>query len=136
MAVSLSVTTEKASMPMAFRLYLPEAWIGDRKRRKKTGVPDEIQFQTKPEIAMEQIQRARERGIPQGVVLADAGYGNDTQFSHGTDETGDGLCDGSPEHHDRLEAGRRTQAGASAQRQHGAATQTAYSAIRSTSQCR
>jgi len=79
-AVSLSVTTEKASMPVAFRLYLPETWTKDRNRRKKTGVPDEIQFQTKTEIAREQIRRARERGIPQGVVLADAGYGVDTRF--------------------------------------------------------
>ena len=80
MAVSLSVTTEQASMPVAYRLYLPQSWIDDRKRRKKTGVPDSIQFQTKPEIALEQIRRARERGIPQGVVLADAAYGTDTDF--------------------------------------------------------
>ena len=79
-AVSLSVTTETASMPIAFRLYLPEAWVKDRKRRKKTGVPDQIEFQTKAEIALEQIQRARERRIPKGVVLADAGYGNDTSL--------------------------------------------------------
>jgi SRSO17 transposase len=79
-AVSVSVTTEKASMPIAFRLYLPESWIKDRERRKKTGVPDEIQFQTKTEIALDQIRRAHERGIPQGVILADAGYGVDTSF--------------------------------------------------------
>jgi len=79
-AVSLSVTTEKASMPVAYCLYLPQSWIEDRKRRKKTGVPDSIQFQTKPEIALDQIRRARERGIPQGVVLTDAGYGTDTGF--------------------------------------------------------
>jgi SRSO17 transposase len=79
-AVSLSVSTEKASMPVAFRLYLPESWIEDRKRRKKTGVPEKTQFQTKPEIALDQIRRARERGIPEGVVLADAGYGNDCGF--------------------------------------------------------
>jgi SRSO17 transposase len=79
-AVSLSVTTEKASMPVAYRLYLPDSWIQDRKRRKKTGMPDSIQFQTKPEIALDQIRRARERGIPQGVVLGDAGYGTDTHF--------------------------------------------------------
>jgi SRSO17 transposase len=79
-AVSLSMTTETASMPVALRLYLPEVWIKDRPRRKKTGVPEEAQFQPKPEIALEQIRRARERGIPQGVVLADAGYGNDTGF--------------------------------------------------------
>jgi SRSO17 transposase len=79
-AVSLSMTTETASMPVALRLYLPEAWTQDRKRRKKTGVPLQIQFQTKPEIALEQIRRACERGIRQGVVLADAGYGADTGF--------------------------------------------------------
>ncbi len=79
-AVSLSVTTETASMPVAFRLYLPEAWAKDRKGRKKTGVPDDAQFQTKPEIALAQIRRARERGIPRGIVLTDAGYGTDTSF--------------------------------------------------------
>src|SRR6185437_4431586 len=46
----------------------------------KTGVPKLIQFQTKPEIALDQIRRARERDIPQGVVLADAGYGTDSGF--------------------------------------------------------
>jgi SRSO17 transposase len=67
-------------MPIAFRLYLPEVWTKDRKRRKKTGVPEEIAFKTKTDIALEQIERARQRGIPRGVVLADAGYGNDTSF--------------------------------------------------------
>ena len=79
-AVSLSVATERASMPVAFRLYLPASWVEDRKRRKKTGVPKSIQFQTKPEIALEQIRRAQQQGLPQGVVLADAGYGTDTKF--------------------------------------------------------
>jgi SRSO17 transposase len=79
-AVSLSVSTEASSMPVAFRLYLPEVWAGDPERRKKAGVPEEIAFQTKPQIALDQIRRARERGVPQGVVLADAGYGNDSQF--------------------------------------------------------
>jgi SRSO17 transposase len=57
-----------------------KSWIKDRKRRKKTGVPNEVRFQTKAEIALDQVRRARERGIPQGVVLADAGYGTDTYF--------------------------------------------------------
>ena len=79
-AVSLSITTEKTSMPVAFDLYLPKAWVEDSERRKKTGVPEAIQFQTKPEIALRQIRRALERGLPPGVVLADAGYGIDTSF--------------------------------------------------------
>jgi SRSO17 transposase len=79
-AVSLSVTTETSSMPVALRLYLPEVWANDSRRREKAGVPADTQFQTKPEIALAQIRRARDRGIPEGVVLADAGYGNDTGF--------------------------------------------------------
>jgi SRSO17 transposase len=79
-AVSLSVTTEASSMPIAFRLYLPEVWASDSERRQKAGVPEEIAFQTKPQIALAQIQRAKERGVPTGVVLADAGYGNDSRF--------------------------------------------------------
>lgn len=79
-AVSLSVATETSSMPVAFRLYLPESWAQDKARRKKAGVPEEVQFRTKPQIALEQVRRARERGVPEGVVLADAGYGTDTRF--------------------------------------------------------
>ncbi|MFZ0591601.1 MAG: IS701 family transposase [Bryobacteraceae bacterium] len=79
-AVTLSLTTEEASMPIAFQLYLPEVWAEDEQRRKKAGVPKEVGFQTKPEIALGQIERARQRGLPRGVVLAHAGYGNDTQF--------------------------------------------------------
>ena len=79
-AVSLSMTTETSSMPIAYRLYLPETWANDSQRRRKTGVPTEIVFQTKAEIALAQIRRARERGIPEGIVLADAGYGTDTGF--------------------------------------------------------
>lgn len=79
-AVSVSVTTETSSMPVAFGLYLPEAWANDGQRRAETGVPAEVEFRTKPEIARAQIRRARQRGIPEGVVLADAGYGTDTGF--------------------------------------------------------
>jgi SRSO17 transposase len=79
-AVSLSVTTDSASMPIAFQLYLPEIWANDKARREKAGVPKEVGFQTKPQIALQQIRRARERGVPEGILLADAGYGADTQF--------------------------------------------------------
>jgi SRSO17 transposase len=88
-AVSLSISTAAASLPIAWRLYLPEVWSEDQKRRKATGVPPEISFQTKPEIALEQIRAAVDRGIPQAPVLADAAYGNDTKFREGI--TGLGL---------------------------------------------
>ena len=79
-AVSLSVATGKASLPIAWRLYLPQAWAGDRKRRRHVGVPDEIRFETKPQIALSQIRQALADDIEPGVVLADAAYGNDSAF--------------------------------------------------------
>jgi SRSO17 transposase len=79
-AVSLSLGTWNASLPIAYRLYLPEEWAKDSKRRNQTGVPKEIPFQTKPQIALEQIRLAVQADVPRGVVLADAGYGLDTQF--------------------------------------------------------
>ena len=63
-AVSLSVANDSASLPIAYRLYLPESWASDKKRRKKAGVPDDVEFQTKPKIALQQIEWACEAGIP------------------------------------------------------------------------
>ena len=74
-AVSLSLANAHASFPVAYRLYLPESWASDPARRKKAGVPEEIGFQTKPEIALDQIRAACAAGLPRGVVLMDAGYG-------------------------------------------------------------
>jgi SRSO17 transposase len=82
-AVSLSVTTAQASLPVAWRLYLPESWARDEERRQATGVPEEIPFQTKPAIALAQIRRAVEQEIPTAPVLADSAYGNDTGFREG-----------------------------------------------------
>ncbi len=79
-AVSLSLATEQASMPAAFRLYLPRDWADDQERRRKAGVPEGVRFQTKPEIALDQIRAARASGLPQGIVLGDAAYGTDTHF--------------------------------------------------------
>jgi SRSO17 transposase len=51
-AVSLSVANEHATLPIAYRLFLPEAWAKDIVRRREAGVPDDIAFQTKPRIAL------------------------------------------------------------------------------------
>lgn len=79
-AVSLSITSERASLPVGYRLYLPKEWAEDRARRATAGIPDDIKFQTKPEIALALIRRALEEDIPRAIVLADAGYGNETGF--------------------------------------------------------
>lgn len=82
-AVSLSVATWTASLPIAWRLYLPELWAHDPKRRKQAGIPEGIPFETKPQIALGQIRQAVDQGVPPGVVVADAGYGIDTRFRTG-----------------------------------------------------
>src|SRR5580698_6893748 len=82
-AVSLSVATWSSSLPISYRLYLPKEWAEDSERRKKAEVPQEIQFQTKPEIAMEQIRAAVAAQVARGIVLADAAYGINTEFRDG-----------------------------------------------------
>ena len=79
-AVSLSLANHHASLPAMYRLYLPQEWAADKKRRRKAGVPKEIKFKTKPEIALEQIEAACRAGLPRGVVLMDAGYGCNTHL--------------------------------------------------------
>ena len=87
-AVSLSISTAQASLPIAWRLYLPQVWAHDKERRRATGVPEETPFQTKPEIALQQIGAAVEREIPQAPVLADAAYGTETKFREGVTALG------------------------------------------------
>ena len=87
-AVTLSIANRVASLPVAYRLYLPQEWADDPARRKKAGVPEEVAFQTKPEIALGQIADAVAAGLPPGVVLMDAGYGNDTALRSGVGALG------------------------------------------------
>jgi SRSO17 transposase len=77
-AVSLSLANHHASLPVAYQLYLPQDWAQDRERRRKVGIPEVVEFKTKPEIALEQLGWAHEAGLPRGVALLDAGYGNNT----------------------------------------------------------
>ena len=64
MAVSLSVTTATASLPVAWRLYLPESWAQDPERRETAGVPEEISFATKPAIASNRFAERWQRESP------------------------------------------------------------------------
>jgi SRSO17 transposase len=79
-AVSLSIANEHASLPVAYRLYLPQEWTQDGDRLRKAGVPEDVGFKTKHEIALEQLRWACAAGLPRGVALLDAGYGNNSEL--------------------------------------------------------
>lgn len=87
-AVSLSAATWSSSLPIGYRLYLPKEWAEDGERREKAEVPEEIEFQTKPEIALDQIRAAVAAGVARGTVLADAAYGINTEFRDGLTKLG------------------------------------------------
>ncbi len=87
-AVSLSAANDHASLPIAYRLYLPHEWADDPDRRAEAGVPDDVVFQTKPQIALDQLRAALAAGIDAEVALLDAGYGNDTDLRDSITEMG------------------------------------------------
>lgn len=93
-AVTLSIANHAASLPVAYRLYLPEDWAADPIRRAKAGVAADIGFLTKPQIALAQIRAAVEAGVAPGVVLMDSGYGNDTKLRTGISALGLGYVAG------------------------------------------
>jgi len=84
-APSLHVASDEGSGCIGMRLYLPEEWASDIKRRRLAGVPDDVVFKRKWEIALDLLDEALAAGLPHRVVLADAGYGDSTEFRDGLD---------------------------------------------------
>jgi SRSO17 transposase len=74
--VTLSIANHHASLPIAYRLYLPQEWAQDAARRKKAHIPEGITFKTKPQIALDQIRAALAAGVAQGALLMDGSYGS------------------------------------------------------------
>jgi len=87
-AVSVTLACDQGSLPVAWRLYLPEEWAVDPVRRRKAGVPDEVEFATKTQIALQQLRKLLAEGAPHHCVLADAGYGVDTAFRQALTDMG------------------------------------------------
>jgi SRSO17 transposase len=81
-AVSLHYATDDAAVPVDFALYLPTEWL-EPERRAEAGIPEHVTFQTKWTLALTLIDRALEWQVPTGVVTADAGYGNISEFRAG-----------------------------------------------------
>lgn len=87
-AVSLNYATDEGCFPVDFDLYLPQLWLEDPGRRQKAHIPRDITFRTKWQIGLEMLARAREWGLPAGVVLADAAYGKVMEFRRALHEAG------------------------------------------------
>jgi SRSO17 transposase len=87
-AVSVSLACEDGSLPVAWQLYLPRSWAEDAGRRRKAGVPEEVEFATKPQIALQQLRHLLDEGAPKHCVLADAGYGIDYDFRRNLSDMG------------------------------------------------
>ena len=86
--VSLTVITPTEHLPIDFDLYLPHGWADDPARRHEARIPNEVQFQTKPELAIAQLRRAAATDVPKGVVLADAAYGHSSPLRRTCRELG------------------------------------------------
>jgi SRSO17 transposase len=86
--VTVSAANATMSVPCAYRLYLPEVWAADQKRRQEAGVPEGIGFATKWEIALAALDRMIEEEVPPAPVVADAGYGVVTRFREELTERG------------------------------------------------
>ena len=87
-AVSISLASKQGSLPVAWQLYLPEDWAADPERRTKAGIPDEVRFATKTQIALRQLRTLLDEGAPRYCVLADAGYGVDNAFRQALSDMG------------------------------------------------
>lgn len=80
MGTSLTVATRTEQVPIDFALYLPESWANDAARRREARIPDDVQFATKSELALQLMRRALANNVPRGLVLADQAYGTSRQF--------------------------------------------------------
>jgi SRSO17 transposase len=85
---TLHVVGDESSCCLGGRLYLPEEWVDDAKRRKKGRIPPEVAYQTKPEIGLSLIDEALNQGRPNRLVLADCGYGRSHAFREGLTDRG------------------------------------------------
>jgi SRSO17 transposase len=79
-AVSLHAVGERGTLPIGWALYLPEEWCIDAERRRKAKIPDEVVFQTKPQLASTLAEQASDWELPVAPILADCAYGDDTAF--------------------------------------------------------
>jgi len=78
--VSLAVATNSEQLPIDFELYLPKTWAEDAARRVEGKIPDAVTFKTKIALALDMIERAKDAEVPGNIILADAAYGDSSEF--------------------------------------------------------
>jgi SRSO17 transposase len=78
--VSVHAVGERGTLPLGWRLYLPEEWCDDLPRRRKAKVPDGVGFRTKPQLAGDLCEQAAGWQLPAPPILADSAYGDDAGF--------------------------------------------------------
>jgi SRSO17 transposase len=84
--VSVHAVGDKGTVPLGWALYLPEEWCEDSERRRKAKIPAEVVFKTKPELALELVERAAGWGIPNAPILGDCAYGKNTELRERLDD--------------------------------------------------
>ncbi len=82
-SVEVVVSDGGIAAPVGGRLYLPESWTEDRERCLAAGIPAEVEFATKPALALEMLRQAQDDGVPPAPVLGDSAYGNNAEFRAG-----------------------------------------------------
>jgi SRSO17 transposase len=80
LGVFLAYATPQGRTFLDRELYLPQEWAADAARRAEAGVPEGVEFATKPQLAQRMLHRAREAGVPAAWVTGDAVYGNDRRL--------------------------------------------------------
>jgi SRSO17 transposase len=78
--VSLAIATGSQHLPLDFELYLPTKWAEDQERRRQARIPDAVKFKTKIRLALDMIERAVANEVPGEIILADAAYGEASEF--------------------------------------------------------
>jgi len=86
--VSLHAVGARGTVPLGWALYLPEEWCGDSERRRKAKIPEEVSFETKPELGVGLAERAAGWGLPKAPVLGDQAYGDNTELREGLHREG------------------------------------------------
>src|SRR5665811_1126371 len=86
--VSLHAVSGHATLPLGWDLYMPQDWCADPERRRKAKIPEQVQFQTKPQLGVSLIKQAAGWAIDRAPVLGDAAYGENTQLRGELDSNG------------------------------------------------